>query len=62
MKLSSHAFQMTEMCDLFGGRRLQVCSFTAHVTARTVNYTSVSTRNTPTAVQYSKYNRTCISL
>eukprot|EP00904_Undaria_pinnatifida_P001044 jgi/Undpi1/10940/HiC_scaffold_3.g01466.m1 len=24
MKLSSHAFQMTEMCDLFGGRRLQV--------------------------------------
>ncbi|CAM9126041.1 unnamed protein product, partial [Laminaria digitata] len=23
MKLSSHAFQMTEMCELFGGRRLQ---------------------------------------
>ena len=33
MRLSSHAFQMTEMCELFGGRRLQVCFFTARVAA-----------------------------
>jgi len=24
MRLSNHAFQMTEMCEIFGGRKLQV--------------------------------------
>ena len=42
MRLSSHAFQMTEMCELFGGRRLQVCFFMARGVAQLQQYLSTT--------------------